>query len=263
MNPIRLSKSVIGEEEKRSVLEVLDSGFLGMGKKVHEFESDLESFLGRPVACVINGTAALQLAVQSIGVTKGDEVLVPSLTYVASFQAISATGAIPVACDVNTETGNISIDDAKQKVGTRTKAIMPVHYGGNPKGFDQVLIFAKQHGLRVIEDAAHAFGSQLGGRKIGSFGDICCFSFDGIKNITSGEGGCVVTSDLDVLNRVRDARLLGVRQDTEKRFAGTRSWVFDVTEQGWRHHMSDLYAAIGIEQLKKLHHFNCSIPMAA
>lgn len=159
---------------------------------------------------------------------------------------------MPVSCDVNIDTGTISIDDAKDRVTDKTKVIMPVHYASNPEEIDDIYSFAKINGLRVIEDAAHAFGCLYQGKKIGSFGDIICFSFDGIKNITSGEGGCVVTSDSKITEYVRDARLLGVKKDTENRFAGKRSWDFDVTHQGYRYHMSNLFAAIGRAQLKKL-----------
>lgn len=129
---------------------------------------------------------------------------------------------------------------------------MPVHYSGGVGALDEIYTFAKKYGLRVIEDAAHAFGTVYKDKRVGGFGDIACFSFDGIKNITSGEGGCIVTSDQEVLRKVQDARLLGVEKDTEKRYAGQRSWEFDVTAQGWRYHMSNIMAAIGIEQLKRM-----------
>jgi dTDP-4-amino-4,6-dideoxygalactose transaminase len=177
---------------------------------------------------------------------------VQSLTYVASFQAIAATGARPVACDVDPLTLTLNLDDAEKRLTSRTKAVMPVHYSGGVGALDKIYTFAESHGLRVIEDAAHAFGSMHQGKRVGGFGDIACFSFDGIKNITSGEGGCIVTSDQSVLHHVRDARLLGVERDTEKRFAGERSWEFDVTSQGWRYHMSNIMAAIGLEQLKRI-----------
>lgn len=129
---------------------------------------------------------------------------------------------------------------------------MPVHYASNPVDLDGVYAFAEKHGLRVIEDAAHAFGCLYKGRKIGSFGDVACFSFDGIKNITCGEGGCIVTSDQAVAEAARDGRLLSVEKDTEKRFSGQRSWEFDVERQGWRYHMSNVMAAIGRVQLTRL-----------
>lgn len=248
---IRLSKSCLSSAEKQAVMGVLDREFLGMGVEVQQFEQALSEFFGRPAVCVTNGTAAVHLALQACGIGLGDEVLVPSLTYVASFQAISATGAKPVACDILRETCNLDWRDAEHRLTQRTKAIMPVHYAGGVGDLDGIYAFANRHGLRVIEDAAHAFGTKHMGKRVGGFGDVACFSFDGIKNITSGEGGCVVTDDALVLSKIRDARLLGVEKDTEKRYTGQRSWEFDVTAQGWRYHMSNIMAAIGLEQLKR------------
>lgn len=248
---IRLSKSCLGDAEKQAVMGVLDREFLGMGADVQQFEQALTVFFGRPAVCVVNGTAALHLALQACGIGIGDEVLVQSLTYVASFQAISATGAIPVACDVDPSTLTLDWRDAEKRLTLKTKAVMPVHYSGGVGALDEIYAFANNYGLRVIEDAAHAFGTVYQGKRVGGFGDIACFSFDGIKNITSGEGGCIVTNDPEVLRKVQDARLLGVEKDTEKRYSGQRSWEFDVTAQGWRYHMSNIMAAIGIEQLER------------
>lgn len=253
---IRLSKSVIGDNEKRAVSDVLDREYLGMGREVQEFEGLLTEFIGRTAICLNSGTAALHLALQSIGLKPGDEVLVQSLTYLASFQAISATGAKPVACEIDPSTITLDIKDAEKRITGSTKAIMPVHYSGAVGELDKIYNLAEKYSLRVIEDAAHAFGSFYNGKKVGSFGDISCFSFDGIKNITSGEGGAVITDDLEVIRRVQDARLLGVEKDTEKRYEQKRSWDFDVTYQGWRYHMSNIMAAIGIEQLKKFDKFS-------
>ena len=251
-NLIRLSKSSLSYLEKQSVMRVLDKEFLGMGDEVHQFERMLSEFFGRPAICVANGTTALQLAIQSCDIGPGDEVLVPSLT---SFQAISANGAIPVACDINEMNLGISLVDAEKRLTNKTKAIMPVHFAGDASGLDDIYAFAKKHRLRVIEDAAHAFGHLTNHGRVGSNGDIACFSFDGIKNITSGEGGCIVASDENVLERLKDMRLLGVKKDTDMRYGGSRSWEFDVVEQGWRYHMSNIMAAIGIEQLKRFEVF--------
>ena len=253
---IRLSKSCIGPSEINAVTDVLKHEFLGMGEEVKEFENQLSNFFGRPAVCVVNGTAALHLALQSIGLKSGDEVLVQSLTYVASIQAISSTNAKPVFCDVNPDTLTLDLEDAQKRITKRTKAIMPVHYAGGVGNLNEIYNFAKKFNLRVIEDAAHAFGTIHENKLIGSFGDICCFSFDGIKNITSGEGGCVLTNDKDLINKIKDARLLGVEKDTDNRFSGKRSWEFDVKTQGWRYHMSNLMAAIGIEQLKRFEEFS-------
>lgn len=255
---IRLSRSDVGPKEAEALSRViLKDGYLGMGQEVRIFEEELQKFLGGgvQVACVNSGTAALHLAVMAV-VKPREEVLVPSLTFVASFQAISAVGAIPVACDINPKTLLLDLDDARRKITARTKAIMPVHYSGNAGDLKAVYVFAKKYGLRVIEDAAHAFGGIYQGKKIGSFGDIVCFSFDGIKNITCAEGGAVVSSDKDIMQAVEDARLLGIQKDTQQRYLGKRSWEFEVTSQGFRYHMSNLNAAIGRVQLKRFTQFS-------
>jgi dTDP-4-amino-4,6-dideoxygalactose transaminase len=248
---IRLSKSCLGDLEKAAVAEVLDREYLGMGAQVQEFELALTNFLGQETICVVNGTAALQLALQACEIGNGDEVLVQSLTYLSSFQSISANGAIPVACDINPDTLTLDLVDAEKRLTSKTKAVMPVHYAGEMGNLDEIYAFAKKNDLRVIEDAAHAFGSTYNDKRIGAIGDIVCFSFDGIKNITSGEGGCIVTRDLKVINKVKDARLLGVQRDSDMRFNGQRSWEFNVISQGWRYHMSNIMAAIGVQQLKR------------
>lgn len=263
MKQLRLSKSCIGLKEKEAVMTVLDRGYLGMGQEVKAFESGLTEFFGRSAVCTVNGTAALHLALQGIGISKGDEVLVQSLTYVASFQAIAATGATPVACDVDPNTGCIDLSDALSRITPDTKAIMPVHYGGGVGDLESVYVFAKRHGLRVVEDAAHSFGTVYNGTRVGGIGDVVCFSFDGIKNITSGEGGCIVTNDPKVLEKIRNARQLGVEKDSERRFSGSRSWDPNVTAQGWRYHMSDIMAAIGLVQLNDFSYHKSSRQLLA
>jgi dTDP-4-amino-4,6-dideoxygalactose transaminase len=252
---IHISKSVVGEAELEAMGRVMrEDGYLGMGREVRAFEEELRDYLGgrdRTVICVNSGTAALHLAVQAV-THPGDEVLVQSLTFVASFQAISAAGAVPVACEVHPETITLDLEDAARRITPRTRAVMPVHYASNPGNLEAIYGFAERHGLRVIEDAAHAFGCTYQGRKLGSFGDLVCFSFDGLKNITSGEGGAVVTSDPGAIQAIQDARLLGVQRDTEKRYEGARSWEFDVQHQGYRYHLSNLMAAVGRVQLRRL-----------
>lgn len=257
MKKVRLSKSSISNVEKVAVNQVLDSEYLGMGEKVKIFEDKIKQYLNTDleVVCVNTGTAALHLSIVALGLKSGDEILVPSLTYVASFQAISAAGAIPIACDINPETLFLDSNDARSKITNKTKAIMPVHYAGNSLGIDEIYSIADEYDLRVIEDAAQSFGSKIGGQKVGTKGDIVCFSFDGIKNITSGEGGAILTSDQNLLQKVRDMRLLGVEGDTQNRYKGCRSWDFDVKEQGFRYHMSNIMAAIGISQLTRIESF--------
>ena len=252
---IQLSKSCLSEAEKQAVIRVLDREFLGMGEEVQQFEKALTEFFGRPAVCVINGTAALHLSLQACGIGHGDEVLVPSLTYIATYQAISATGAKPISCDISQNTFLLDLNDAEKKVTIKTKALMPVHYTGGVGDLNAVYDFARKYNLNVIEDAAHAFGTIYKGKRVGSFGHVACFSFDGIKNITSGEGGCVVTDNEELLKRVCDARLLGIEKDTNKRFSNERSWDFNVNNQGWRYHMSNIMAAIGMVQLKRFPEF--------
>ena len=252
---IRLSKSIIGKREIKEVTRVLKKEYLGMGEEVFRFENELSNFLNSNVACVNSGTAALQLALQAIGIKKDDEVLVQSLTYLATFQAISALGAIPIPCEIYDSSFTIDLEDASKKITAKTKAIIPVHYCGNPGNLENIYKFAKKNNIRVIEDAAHAFGTKYKNKIIGSFGDIICFSFDGIKNITSGEGGAVVSKHSDIIQKVKDFRLLGVENDSKKRYKYQRSWDFDVKSQGWRYHMSDIMAAIGRVQLHRFDSF--------
>ncbi len=251
---IRLSRSIVGPEEGAAAARVItEDGYLGMGAEVQRFEAEIAAFLGVPadnVAAVNSGTAAVHLAVQGM-VPTGGEVLVQALTFVATFQAISAAGAVPVPCEIDPQTGAIDLADAARRITPNTRAIVAVHYASYPAGLEAIHAFAAKYGLRVIEDAAHAFGCRYKGKMIGSFGDAACFSFDGIKNITSGEGGAIVSGDRTLMAAVKDARLLGVEKDTEKRFSGERSWEFDVRAQGWRYHMSNIFAAIGRVQLKR------------
>ena len=250
---IRLSKSVVGKAEAEAVAHVIeDIGYLGMGETVGEFERALEEYIGggRRCVCVNSGTAALHLAIQAV-TQPGDEVLVPSFTFVASLQAITGAGCKPVCCEIDPSTLTLDLRDAERRITPRTKAMMPVYYGSNCVMATQYQAFARDHGLRLVEDAAHSFGCTCDGKKIGSTGDVVCFSFDGIKNITSGEGGAIFTADADTCQKVSDARLLGVQKDSEKRYAGKRSWTFDVVDQGYRYHMSNIFAAIGKVQLSR------------
>ena len=252
---IRLSKSIVGAKEAQAVSKVIkEDGYLGMGKVVQQFELEIEKYLGtksKSCCCVNSGTSALQLAIESV--TKpGDYVIVPSFTYVATYQAISASGCIPISCDVKEDSFLLDLEDVKKRINSKCKALVYVHYASNPGNLEELYSFGRKNKIRIIEDAAHSFGCSYKGEKIGSFGDITCFSFDGIKNITSGEGGAILTKDEKVLSFARDARLLGVVKDTNKRYLGERSWDFDVKHQGYRFHMSNIFAAIGLIQLGRL-----------
>lgn len=251
-----VSRPSIGQEELEEVKKIFDSGWLGLGSAVFEFENRIKDYLGaKNVVAVNSGTSALHIALDAFGITEGDEVIVPSLTFCASIQVITALRAIPVFCEVYPDTLNIDIEDVRKKITPKTKAIMTVHYCGNACDMDSLLDIGRKNSVLIIEDAAHAFGSSYKGKKIGSFGDVTCFSFDPIKIITCGEGGAVVLSDDAIAEEIRRKRILGIDKDTWHRYKNERSWFYEVTTQGYRYHMSNINAAIGLAQLRKLDMF--------
>ena len=250
---IKIARGSFGEEELEEVRSAFDYGYLGLGHKVDEFETELKKFLNADYVVSTNtGTSALHLALEALEIKSGDEVIVPSLTFVASFQAISAARAIPIPCDICPDTLLMDMGAVNEKISKRTRAIMPVHYGGNPCDMKTLLEIKKDRGIRIIEDAAHAFGSTYFGKKIGGFGDITCFSFDSIKNITCAEGGAIVCNDPDLVEKLKIKRLLGIERKNQTSLSWKeRGWSYDVVDQGFRYHMSNLNAAIGLAQLKK------------
>ncbi len=246
----------IGTEELEAVRRVFDSRWLGLGPVTKQFEYQLCQFLGaRHVIAVSSGTAALHLALAALDIQPQDEVIIPSFTFVASVQAIRTAGAKPVFCEVCKDTLNMNIEDAMSRLTSRTRAIIPVHYAGSVCQMDELLQAVKGKSIRVVEDAAHAFGSSYKGRKVGTLGDITCFSFDPIKNITCGEGGAVATNDDEIAERIRIKRFLGINSDSREQPSNNYDGRHRVVTEGFRYHMSDLNAAIGLEQLKRLPSF--------
>jgi len=227
----------------------------GLGVHVKEFEDELQKFIGGgvEVVCVNSGTSALHLSLESLNLPKNSEVLVPSITFVSSYTAITQAGLVPVSCDVTYPSCHIDPEDAEKRISSKTVAIMPVAYAGCDFNREKIYEIANKYQLRVIEDDAHAFGSiNHDGVHFGASGDIVCFSFDGIKNITCGEGGAIVTKDKSFAHQARVRRSLGIEKDVELRYKGKRAWDFDVAVQGYRYHMSNINAAIGLAQLKKI-----------
>ena len=257
---IPVSKPSIGAEELKAIEPVFKSGWLGMGSVVKEFEDTIAAFIGgEPLSYVVavnTGTTAMHIALSALGVGLGDEVVLPSLTFVATAQIVTATGATPVFCDVEEDTLNVDVNDLKRCITKKTKVIIPVHYRGIPCNMNAILKLARDNNITVIEDAAHALGSSYYGKKIGSFGDLTCFSFDPIKTITCGEGGAVITRDKKIYESIVRKRILGIDKDTWSRYKNERSWSYDVIEQGYRYHMSNINAAIGLVQIKKFEHMN-------
>jgi perosamine synthetase len=250
---IPVSRPSMGPEEIEEIKKVFATGWLGLGSTVYEFENTVKGYLNaKHVIAVNTGTSALHISLDAFGIGPGDEVIVSSLTFCASVQAITALGATPVFCDVKDEDLNMDIEDVKSRITSRTKAVMPVHYCGNTCDMDELLGIAEKKGILVVEDAAHAFGSSYKGRKIGSFGHVTCFSFDPIKNITCGEGGAVALPDEKKAEEIRRKRILGIDRDTWHRYKNERVWFYEVTTQGYRYHMSNVNAAIGLAQFRKL-----------
>jgi len=251
-----VSKPSIGQEELSEVEKVFSTGWLGLGSTVFDFENKLKDYLGaKHVLAVNTGTTALHIALDAFGIKDGDEVIVPSLTFCASIQAITALGARPVFCEINPNNLNIDISDIKRRITNKTKVIMPVHYCGQACDMDELMEIGKNHAIAIIEDAAHAFGSTYKGKKIGSFGDATCFSFDPIKNLTCGEGGAIALPDDAIAELIRTKRILGIDKDTWHRYRNERAWFYEVTMQGYRYHMSNINAAIGLAQFRKVDSF--------
>ena len=251
----------MGLDTAQHVVAALDMRWLGMGPLVKEFEERIATVLeldNRRVVTTNTGTAALHLGLLAAGVGPGDEVISPSFNYVADHQAVRMTGADAVLCDVTEPVLGIDVEKAEQLITERTKAIIPLHFAGIPCDSAAVYALAKRRGLRVVEDACHAFGTRIDGRRIGSFGDIACFSFDPVKLITSVDGGAVIINTEEEMERVRRLRQLGVDKDTLARYNRGRGWEYDVVEQGFRYHLTDIAASVGISQIKQVEQFIAS-----
>jgi dTDP-4-amino-4,6-dideoxygalactose transaminase len=248
----------IGADTLAHVSEAFDVGWLGMGASTREFEERIADYLGlgdRHVVATNTGTSALHIALLAAGVGPGDEVITPSFNYVADHQAVRMTGAEVVMCDIRDDNLGIDVDKAEMLVTERTRAIIPLHFAGIPCDMDGVRALAERHGLRVVEDAMHAFGTRMPGGMIGSFGDITCFSFDPVKIITSIDGGCVIVNSEEELQRLQHMRLLGVDKDTTERYRNKRAWEYDVVSPGFRYHLTNIMASIGISQVKRVDEF--------
>jgi dTDP-4-amino-4,6-dideoxygalactose transaminase len=246
-------RPVIGEEEIAEVVESLRSGWIGTGPKVQRFEEMLSAYVGtRFCRCVASCTAGLMLAMEVLGVGAGDEVLVPAMTFVASANAVEHAGATPVLVDAVAGTGLIDLDAAEAAVTPRTRAIMPVHLAGRPVDMDRLEGLCERHGLLVVEDAAHALGAQWHGRRIGAFGHLAAFSFYVTKNITTIEGGALVTDDERAAAEVERLALHGLSLGAWQRFSDQGFRHYEVVRPGYKYNMTDVQAALGLHQLPRL-----------
>jgi len=260
-------RPAIGEEEIAAATAVLRSGWLTTGPKAREFEEKFAAYMGRDVEAVAvnSATAGLHLAAEACGIGPGDEVIVPTVTFTASASVIRYLGAEVVLVDVDEKTHCIDLDHAERRLTPRCKAIMPVHFAGFPCDMTKVQAFARRHGLKVIEDAAHAMPARHDGRLIGSGeSEACVFSFYACKPITTGEGGMIVTRNAEIAARARLMRTHGLNRDAFDRFRNVgASWAYDVVAPGFKYNLTDVAAAIGVVQLSRAETLQASRQRAA
>src|SRR5258708_7285172 len=245
----------IGEEEIAEVADSLRSGWISTGPKVKKFEEAFAEYTGAMHAIAVNSwTGGYHIVLRALGIGPGDEVIVPTLTFCSTANMVIHTGAKPVLVDVDANF-LASPSAIERAITDRTRAIVPVHYGGPSCDLDEILSIANRHNLPVIEDAAHAVGSAYKGRMIGVHGKATIFSFYATKNMTTGEGGMITTADKDFAQRLRTLALHGMSRDAWARYSAAGSWCYEVAEPGYKYNMTDIQASLGIHQLRKLNSF--------
>jgi len=253
---IHFAQPLFGKEEKREIIKTLDSGWATLGPKTKQFEEEFAKYVNAKYAIAVSScTAALHLSLIAAGIKEGDEVITTPFTFAATSNAILYVGAKPVFVDIDEKTFNIDVSKIEAKISPSTKAILPVHYGGQPVEMDDLLALAKKYHLKVIEDAAHAIGTEYKGRRIGSIGDLTCFSFHPIKNISTGDGGMITTNNKKYAEKLIPLRLHGMSKEAWKRHTSSGSWRYDIVELGYKYNMTDIEASLGIWQLRKLDNF--------
>ena len=246
----------IGRAEIEEVVDTLNSGWLTMGPKTLEFERLIAEYTGAKHAIAVNScTAALHLSLIALDIGKGDEVITTPFTFAATGNVIIHAGAKPVFVDIDRATYNINPEKVERAITKRTKAIMPVHYAGQACDMRTINRIAEKHHLFTIEDAAHAIGAEYEGKKIGTFADATCFSFYVTKNMTTGEGGAITTDDDKLADKLRILRLHGISRDAWKRYTSAGDWYYEIEECGWKYNMTDMQAALGIQQIQRLDEF--------
>jgi len=244
---------LIGEAEIAEVVDCLRSGWIGTGPKVNRFERMLEEYIGAShVRCVSSCTAALLLALRITGVGPGDEVIVPAMTFAATANAVEQSGAETVLVDCEPVSGLIDLEAAEAAITPRTKAILPVHLAGRPVDMDRVNALRDRHGITIVEDAAHALGAEWRGRRIGRHGNLTVFSFYVTKNITTIEGGCLATEDVEIADRVERLALHGLSLGAWQRYSDAGFKNYEVVEPGFKLNMTDVQASLGLHQLPQL-----------
>ncbi len=244
---------LIEQDEIDEVVATLKSGWIGTGPKVARFEGMFAAYKGcRHAIAVSSCTAALHLSMLAIGIGPGDEVIVPTMTFGATANAVIHAGGRPVFADCDRATMNIDPQDIRRKITPRTRAIIPVHFAGRPCDMDAIIAIAREHGLKVVEDCAHAVEAEYHGRKAGTFGDLGCFSFYVTKNIITGEGGMVITDNEEYANRIKVLALHGMSKDAWKRFSDEGYRHYQYIYCGYKYNMTDIQASLGIHQLPRV-----------
>ena len=243
----------LDDNEINEVVDSLKSNWITTGPKMRLFEEKFREFRNSKYAVAVNsGTAALHISTSSIDIKPGDEVITTPLTFVASANCVVYRGGTPILADIRKDTYNIDPNEIKKKITPKTKAIIPVHFGGQPCDMDEITEIADEHDLIVIEDAAHAIDAEYKGKKIGNISKLNCFSFHPVKNITTAEGGMVTTNDDELYDKLLMFRTHGISKTAEKRFGKAGDYFYDMQFLGFRYNMSELHASIGIHQLSKL-----------
>ena len=254
-NLIPVFKPLLEKEEFDAAINSLRVGWLGMGKSVELFENEIKKIIkdrNKKVVAVNTGFSALHLSCVLLNLKKGDEVILPSFTNIADIQSVLLTGAKPVMCDILENTFCIDPDKIKKLITKKTKAIIPIDYGCNLAEHDEIKYIAKKNGLRIIHDAAHSLGSSYKKKKIGSFSEITMFSFDPVKSFTCIDGGAIVVSSEKDKQNLHELRIMGMQQKSKIMYKNKRSWTYDVRRMGYRYHLANLHAAVGLSQLKKI-----------
>ncbi len=247
----------ITKEDKNAVIEALNSSLLTDGPRLRQFESAFSKFTGAKYAIgVSNATSALHLSLKALGIGKGDEVIVPDMTFVATANSVIHCGAIPVFADVEKDTMNISIDSIKKKINKKTKAIIPVHFAGKTCNIESISKFARKNNLVIIEDCAHAIGAQYGKKHVGNFGSTGCFSFYPTKNITTIEGGMIITNSKKIADYVMLARNHGLSKTLVQRYSDGKPWDYDMIESGFNYRLDEIRSSLGLSQLKRIRRIN-------
>ncbi len=251
-----LSKATIDVEELQAVQDVLKSGWLTTGPKVQEFEERMQSYLGCKKAVGLTScTGGLHIALAALGIKPGDEVIVPTYTFAATAHVVEWLGARPILVDVEKDTFNIDPEKIAAAITPRTKAIIPVHFAGHACDMDRIAAIAREHNLFIIEDAAHAIGTEYKSVKIGNHGDVVVFSFYVTKTMTTAEGGMAVTNNEELGKKLKRYSYFGVDKDAFNRYSDKGTWYYEIIEPGFKYNMDNIQGTLGVEQLKKLDSF--------